>query len=204
MGTTTARLHISALAALQPRVVSALSTLGLTSAELGELFYRHLSATCVQCELGLTGEELSQLALAESAEQLGEPKLARLRQGYCGRDGCDSYYYNVRFEDHPRVNWEILIPALKTAPPPPAAPTPAPDRAEADAVAVGWRAWVASGNRRIVLGLALLLILLVVRHFWLGGRVPFLHAKPHYRINTNSIPGVPPPPQPPPPAPTNR
>jgi hypothetical protein len=193
---TTARLHISALAVLQPRVMSAVSTAGLTSVELGEMFYRHISASCVQCELGLTGEELSQLALAESAEQLTEAKLARLRQGYCGRDGCNSYYYNVRFEDHPKVNWEILMPALKAAPAPSATPTPVAAEADADPNAAprGWRAWLATTQQRIIAGLVVLAVLLVARHMFFGGKVTLFRPKPHYQISTNTLHTLIPPP----------
>src|SRR5688572_28573899 len=63
-----------------------------------------LAAECVQCGLRMTGSEL--LALGE-ADLPGNPnaKLCRLRQGYCARNGCDSYYYRLTFETHPAVDW---------------------------------------------------------------------------------------------------
>jgi len=196
MGVTTVKLHVSALASLQPRLLTALNTAGLTSAELGDLFARHVSATCVKCDLGLTGDELSQLALAESAEHLADPKLARIRQGYCGREGCDSYFYTARFEDHFKVNWDRLLPVLK------ADPSATGERAAAEAgeatgaSADGWHRLVGTRGRRIGVGIGLLLMLLVARHLMFGGRIPFLQPKPHYVVNPEPIPTLaPPPPQ---------
>jgi hypothetical protein len=67
-----------------------------------------LSGECVQCGIRITGEELIELSQpAKTAES--DPKIARLRQDYCARNHCDSYYYRLTFRTHPDLDWTRLL-----------------------------------------------------------------------------------------------
>jgi hypothetical protein len=169
---------VNGLLPLRQRLVVGLAGAGVSGAALGELLERTVAAACVKCGLVVSAGELETAALAPSAEALTEPKLARLRQGYCGRQGCDSNYYTVRLAAHPRVDWDrvLLGPAESTPEPAPAPPT----EEEAAAAAATERARRARW-RRVGAGVALLLILLVIRHFLEGGRIPLLQPQPEYR-----------------------
>ena len=52
-----------------------------------------------------TGEPLARVAMAGEAVELPNPKLGRLRQGYCARNGCDSFYYRVHLGDYVNLDW---------------------------------------------------------------------------------------------------
>ncbi|MBM3878779.1 MAG: hypothetical protein FJ387_03530 [Verrucomicrobia bacterium] len=178
------QVHTTTLATLQPRLLAALGQSGFTAAELTEFFARRVSATCVQCGLRLTGEELSQVALASDADALADPKLARVRQGYCGRNGCDSYFYELAIERHHRVSWDAVLRALTA----PATAEREPAVAEDTAAATAARAEARRKRLiRIGVGVGVLLVLLLVRHVMFGGRIPLLQSKPEYRVNPESV-----------------
>lgn len=179
---TPKELHapVTGLIAVQQKLVAALTATGASATELNEVFARDVTGTCVKCGMNITGTELATAALAASPEALAEPKLARLRQGYCGRNGCDSNYYTVRLAAHPKMDWErILSGPVEAASKPESAPAPATEEELAAATAeqaARRRRWL-----RVAIGVAALLALLVVRHVMNGGRIPVLQPKPEYR-----------------------
>ncbi len=179
---TAKELHVpvSGLTGLHQKLVAGLTASGVSGAELSELFGRDVTAICVKCGMTVSGEELATVALAASAEALSEPKLARLRQGYCGRNGSDSNYYTVQLAANPQVDWDrVLLGPAEPAPEPETAP---PIEEELAAGAARERArrhrwW------RIGVGVAALLILLVIRHAMEGVRIPLLQPKMEYRTS---------------------
>ena len=56
-----------------------------------------LRASCVQCGFNLSAAELWGLAEQKQEELLADPRWSRLQQGYCGKKGCQSYYYEIAF-----------------------------------------------------------------------------------------------------------
>jgi len=56
----------------------------------------------------LTGEEISRVALADSGTKFKEGKLERVRQGYCGRSNCKSYFYRINLTAFPGLDWEAV------------------------------------------------------------------------------------------------
>jgi hypothetical protein len=82
---------------------------GLSGARLNEILSQSLRVECVQCGIQVSAEELQQLAVSDSPSGEVHPKLQRLRLGYCARQGCDSYYYEVHLENHPEVDWESVV-----------------------------------------------------------------------------------------------
>jgi hypothetical protein len=179
---TPKELHtpVAGLIALHQKLVAGLAATGASAADLNELFARDVTGTCVKCGMQISGTELATAALAASPEVLTEPKLARLRQGYCGRNGCDSNYYTVRLAAHPKLDWERLLTGpVEAAPEPESEPKPATEEelaAASEALAARRRRWV-----RVAIGIGALLVLLAIRHVINGGRIPIFQPKPEYR-----------------------
>lgn len=177
-----AQIRVDALPAAYRAAVEEGKRMGLSAAELSDVFNRHFGAECLQCGIQVTGEELGQLALASPHDPPTDPRLARLLQGYCARKDCDSYYYRLVFQAHPKVDWNRVARATSGTP----APAPAATPTSGDRPG---RFWFLEDPRvrRVGIGIAILLVLLVLRHFALGGRVPFLHRSPKYTVDPASV-----------------
>ena len=145
---------------------------GLSGGRLSEVLSHGLRFECVQCHIKVSAEELQQLALSDAPGDSLHPKLQRLRLGYCAREGCESYFYEVHLENHPDVDWE--------------------------AVAVKAQALLAASNaaaghapeqrkpRRLTMYAGLGLLILIAFAWLMHGRFPF-GAKPHkYEIDPAS------------------
>lgn len=157
-----------------------------------------ISAECVQCGIRLTGAELLALAEAgEAGEVTGDaraasrppappnPKVARLRLGYCARSGCDSCYYRVTFEPRPGLDWTKLLPGAElevTA----AAPAEDPGNAERQAA---FRSSVRRTVGKAALALGALVLLLVARHWYQGGTIPYLREPEKFDVQVAPTPG---------------
>ena len=60
--------------------------------------WSNLQAKCVQCGIALTDRELAALLDPNTTSPTeGQPRLRRIRQGYCARRSCDAYFYEVTF-----------------------------------------------------------------------------------------------------------
>jgi len=86
----------------------ALSEAGLGGPRLNEIFSTCLRVECARCAMQITNDEIEQMSLSEDSRQPLQPKLQRLRLGYCARGGCESYFYAVHMENHPDVDWEAI------------------------------------------------------------------------------------------------
>ena len=112
---------------------------------------------------------MAHVALAEVKTEMAHSRLDRLRQGYCARNGCDSYYYRIHFDDRPDLDWtKILEKAdhLEVA-------TQATPEKETEAITI--RNWLLI---RLAMGLGVVLILLLFWHVRYYGYFPVLQ-KPH-------------------------
>jgi hypothetical protein len=129
-----------------------------------------LSAECVQCGIRVGGEEL--LALGGGAGPAADSKAERLRLGYCARKGCDSYYYRIRAKPCPGVDWLRLFD--ETIP----AEMEAQTEADLSTELTAGEDDGLGGPRRMALriGLAVVVMsgLLVARHWYRGGTIPFI------------------------------
>jgi hypothetical protein len=145
---------------------------GLSGARLNEILSHCLRAECVQCHINVSAEELELLALSDAPAEPLHPKLQRLRLGYCARQGCESYFYEVHLENHAEVDWEVIV------------------RKAATLLAVSKQA---AGQeckprkpRRLGMLLGIGLLILTVFAFLMHGHLPFA-AKPHkYEIDPAS------------------
>lgn len=67
-----------------------------------------ISAQCAACSIHVSGEELR--ASGRPASDSDAPaKITRLRQGYCARQGCESFFYELTFSHCPGVDWTKLL-----------------------------------------------------------------------------------------------
>ena len=132
-----------------------------------------LSAECVQCGIKLSGSEL----LKFEEETSDDPRVERLRIGYCARNGCESLFYRVTCAPHPQINWPGLLN--------PAHELTADEKAAAESLAK--RLSLAKLRNktfvRVGIAVAVLLIVFVIRQIYLGGSIPFIREPEDFRVD---------------------
>jgi len=132
-----------------------------------------LSAQCVQCGIKLSGSEL--LKFEEDASD--DPRVERLRIGYCARNGCESLFYRVTCAPHPQINWPGLLN--------PAHELTADEKTAAEALHKK-RAIAKLRNKtflRVGIAVAALLIVFVIRQIYLGGSIPFIREPEDFNVD---------------------
>lgn len=150
--------------------------------QVEEVVSQQVVAECVQCQLQLVGGEWRHLAVPDAATDAANPKLKRLRLGYCGRTGCESSYYTIKLGDGAKVDWSkvmdkmsfrsVAAPATEeSSAPTPMALKPSPSNRWKNAVAVA----------------LFVLVLLFCWRYFLGGKIPLLDSKPKYQVDPNLV-----------------
>ena len=136
-----------------------------------------LSGECVQCGIRLSGSEL----LKFQEESSDDGRVERLRDGYCARNGCESRFYKVTCAPHPQVNWPgLLNPTYELT---------AEEKAASVANVRGRRftnlrkkALVRTGILAVVL-----LIVFVIRQFYIGGSIPFVRQPEEFKVDREPL-----------------
>lgn len=105
----TCKVRADALVRFYQGLAQVLLESGFSGARLNEILSRCLRVECVQCRINVSAEELELLALSDASAEPLHPKLQRLRLGYCARQGCESYFYEVHLESHAEVDWEGIV-----------------------------------------------------------------------------------------------
>jgi hypothetical protein len=100
--------HVLSLGAFARALFHALQRNSPDPERAAEALRSALAGECVQCGIRLRGDELLALAQADRTEEPGS-KLERLRQGYCARRSCDSYYYSLALDNIPGVDLEKVF-----------------------------------------------------------------------------------------------
>jgi hypothetical protein len=170
---------VERLANVYQTLAEALKKAGLNAGQLNQVFARHVRAECVRCGMQVTGAELGLLHLGARGGDT-EQKLERLAKGYCARRDCESYYYRVVLDPCPEVDWGTIVSAVQSGQ---SAGTPLPT----PAAAPKWRWWTDKRVLRVAAGVALMLVLLVVRYLWSGGTIPLIHQDPGYKVDPSSL-----------------
>lgn len=164
------KLALGQLAPFARNARAALSQAGLAELEHAGIFQTHIIARCCACDARPSPEVVG--ALFTGAElEAGRPagELARLRQEYCLRAGCESRFYELTFARHPAVNWAAI--GTEAQPDAPNAPVGlAVGEAVVRKTAQSVRAQL---SWRLAAALVLLLALLAWRQWWTGGSIPF-------------------------------
>jgi len=170
--------HVQNLSRFSQRLAGALSQSALGPDQLRSALSAALSGECVQCGIRITGEELIELSQpAETAES--NPKIARLRQGYCARNQCDSYYYRLTFRTHPDLDWTRLLSRADSVEEAQPQPTAVADETKKTTPGMGRRRLVA----RLLVALAVVSLLLLVRQWYRGGRIPLIREPENFQVD---------------------
>lgn len=164
-------------------LLQALGQAGVADEQLPGLFEASVAGECVQCGIRLTAEELLGLSETSPADGAANSKVARLRQGYCARNGCASYAYLLTFNAHPIVDWPKILAAVESA----GHEQHAEVAAEAEAQQIGRREARKKRVLKIAAGIALLLLLLLLRQWITGGPIPILREPKKYTVDPASV-----------------
>ena len=144
---------------------------GMKAEEVSAAFRASLSAECVHCGQQVSGEEL--LALAHPATEDLTTKVNRLRLGDCARQGCESYFYRVTFQPQPSMDWSKLIHEAEALEPQLA-------QASSGRPKPGLGLWIPN---KVLVALAGLVLLLFLRQWYMGGRIPFIREPEKFRVD---------------------
>jgi hypothetical protein len=147
-----------------------------------------LAGECVLCGLSVNGEELLEVGTSEGAAEAANPKIARLRQGYCARNGCDSRFYRLIFYHHPELDWTQAFTQSAVVQEEQQEETQA-ELAEAKALRRAQR-WKLAG--RVGSGLVVLCVLYLLRQWYTGGTIPILREPEHFQVDPASLQQRPP------------
>jgi hypothetical protein len=140
-----------------------------------------LFGECVLCGLTVNGLELLEVGRREG--EAANAKLGRLRQGYCGRNGCDSRFYRLTFSPFPNLDWSQAF--MQSA----VVQEEHQEQAQADAAEARARTraeqWKWAG--RVGIGLAVLCVLYLIRQWYIGGTIPLLREPQKFRTDPASL-----------------
>jgi len=171
------REHLEKIPPIVEFVSATLKRSGITPGVLDEYFRTGFCAECIECRIRLTGHEL--LMLSEDSapdEKQTSPKVARLRQGYCARGGCDSYFYNLSFQDLPNIDWpKLLSESAVTA-----------KLGSQDEIGKSLGLFGAQRHRllaTVAIGFAAFILLFILRQLYLGGSIPFIREPENFRVD---------------------
>jgi hypothetical protein len=156
----------------------------LTGAMLNDILTNHVSAECVLCGINITGDELGFLSTSDPSQELNNPKLTRIRLGYCGRADCQSRNYSVKLLSHAALDWPEI--ADKASQPPALTKQPFRSQSQIDSFEQASRPAVPVVSLKLILAAAIILIT-IIAHLWINGaRIPWLQPKHVYTIDPAS------------------
>jgi len=176
------QMRVDAMPEYHAALITVLNESGLDAREIGEVIAQNVSAECVSCGIRLTGEEIGQIRSAQAEGEAPESKVGRLRQGYCARKDCDSYFYRMSFTEHPKVDWMQTVERVAAV----LSRTPS-QRVDADSVVPPPKPGRDPRVVRVVVGLIIVLLLIILRQFMTGGALPLIHKPPEYRVDPASV-----------------
>jgi hypothetical protein len=155
---------------------------GLSPDQSQEVWRVGVAGECTRCGIHVYGEELYALSQPPS-EKYANAKLGRLRLGNCARDGCNAYSYRLAFYPYGELDWpEILANVGSHKEEAGAKP------AEEFKLAHSW-SFVSQSSlvRQAALGLLLVGVLLMVRQWYIGGRIPLLREPHKFQVAPESV-----------------
>jgi len=141
-----------------------------------------VAAECTRCGISVSGDELFALSQPPAAEH-ASAKIGRLRLGDCARSGCESYHYQLTFKVDGELDWAGLLlqaAAIKQEQEHPAGSS-AVQRPVGSSLAR--LLWTSRRARRLWTALAAVLLLLLIRQWYLGGRIPLIREPEHFRVD---------------------
>ena len=174
--------EIRKLAPLCRALVETLKRRGLRPESALAAWRAEVAAICPRCGISVSGAELFALAHPPAAET-SSAKIGRLRLGDCARSGCDSYHYQLTFTMYGDCDWMNILSQAESI---------LHDQ-EHQAGSNATQPWVISylvrllwrlrPPRRSWIALAAVLLLMLARQWYLGGRIPLLREPEHFRVD---------------------
>lgn len=141
-------LSLNEIHRLYPALVRALAEAGESGARMQEILDQHLKVRCVGCHQAISGEELAQLALDPEGSPAANPRIERLRLGYCARPECNSRFYQAT-ADSGMVAWPKVFQRTRHFIDHPPASTPEPGPKSIPAQAGAGTAVAAAGQPEV-------------------------------------------------------
>jgi hypothetical protein len=172
--------HLYRFAAFCTALDEAIQRAGFDPDESAGILQDGVYADCISCGLVLRGEDVCAVARHAGPDvESSDPRMRRLHLGDCARDNCNGLYYRIHFRKHPRLEWPVLLAAVDEV--------RAREIFGPVAERVRSRSWsfpVAGPLvRRCAVGFALILLLLLARQWYAGGRIPLLREPEHFRVD---------------------
>lgn len=164
-------VHLLQLEAFCQRLMEALGRAGLGREKSFEVLHASLTAECVKCGFRVSGEEIFALSKTEDTEGLIGP-VRRLHLGDCARSGCESYFYRLSFQRHPEAAWVALLAQVERI-----------QEEQAATSAAGRRVARLGVARRVGLALVIVVLLLLFRQWYFGGRIPLIREPEKFRVD---------------------
>jgi hypothetical protein len=154
------------------QLAASLWTAGLTSSRLHAVWRSSVVVSCDAC--GTRWSEHDLLAVLDLPEGAEPPpgRLVRLSQGYCLKPSCESRFFRITLAPNDDIDWARFL----AAPGQPAASAQSAKTPSTKAPPEETKTRpLASGKTRLALAIVGLLVALLVRHWYLHGRVPFFN-----------------------------
>ena len=183
----TAIVRQQALPKLQPlcrALAEALKRRGLGPEKALAFWRADVAAECARCGSSVSGDELFALSQPPAAEQ-ASARIGRLRLGDCARSGCGSYHYQLAFKMQGQVDWADLLlqaEAIRQEQEHPAGNDRAQRRVGSS---LARRLWTSRRARRLWIALVAVLLLMIIRQWHLGGRIPLIREPEHFRVDSS-------------------
>jgi hypothetical protein len=173
--------HLPKLEAFCRSLVEVFKRSRLGAEESLATFRQSVAAECVQCGTRVSGEQLCALLSQPPPADKTNPRLERLHHGYCAAEGCNSYYYRLVFKPDPKVDWTSALKQAEIV-----LDESAPNHGlatESEWAQKLARYLLATGLAiRLGIGMAVVVFLLIVRQWQLGGPIPLIRQPEHFRV----------------------
>ena len=157
-----------------------LADVARTNDEARKAVCEAVSAECIQCSINISGTEL--LELADPGVQNPNAKVQRLRQGYCARQGCNAYFYRVKFLPHASVDWPNVL-----------SPLDAPKEGHQSNTVQAIEKVITSKRIqdreymiRACIALSVLGFVLLAWHWYRGGSVPIIREPEKFKVDVRT------------------
>jgi hypothetical protein len=131
-----------------------------------------LSGECVNCSIRVSGTDLLKLPVPEEVD----PKLERIRSGYCARNGCDSNFYRVTCSTHSQIDWPKLLNREREI-------TQAKAEEQKSDVDLARTARRHRNILRTATALGVLFLVIILRQIYMGGTIPFVREPEEFKVD---------------------
>lgn len=170
--------HLQKLGSFCQSLHEALAKAGLSPEQILGVFRTGLEGECVVCGGRVSGEELFALSQPPSADR-ASAKVGRLRRGDCACKGCNSFYYRLSFCTDRGVDWTQIFSEAD------AIQREKTERATSrDSTTPPWTVVLMMQVPRYVwVGLGAFMLLLFLRHWYIGGSIPLVRAPEQFQVD---------------------